>query len=735
MILHVQVGLGSTVTTQEVEVTDILDPLTSLAAAREQIREHLKEHMLRFHGVKWYVNLVITLYKHNKEGEQIEITPSFQGLVETLLLEEDFDTEYDEHIDVIMKRLKEWVNKGSGWIVRRVEGITLSVAVYEPSAGSSYLKTPKLLSGKQCLTNVQNKDSKCFIWSVLAGIHPQKRHAQRVTKYKQYESELNTTGLEFPLPIKRVKKFETLNELVSVNIFSYDGKTGVYPLYVTDKKRLKHVNLLLLTEGEKRHYTLINNSSKLMHTKGQYNGAKYYCNYCLHGFVAKRTLDAHVEDCCKQGVQKVRLPEPEKRWLRFQAIQKMLPVPFVIYADLESYTCKVQGPAKNPEQSSTHVYEAHEPSGFSYLVVCSDPRRVYEPVVYRGPDVIKELLCRLKNESDEINDLLQQVVPMKLTDEEERQFKAAENCYLCNQKLNYDAVRDHCHLTGAYRGAAHNDCNLKLQFRSDKRNQSFFIPVIFHNLKGYDSHFIIKGYSGNEEEEKVSCIPNNMERYMSVTIGQLRFIDSLQFTNASLDKLASALGKDEFIHTRRHTPNDKVDLMIRKGTFCYDFWDDPEKGKVTQLPPREQFYSRLTEEDISEQDYDHARHVWNAFQCNNLAEYHDIYLRNDVLVLADVFESFRKMCITHYKLDAAHYFSSPGLAWDAMLKMTGVELELMCDIEQHTLIEKAVRGGISVISRKHAIANNPYIPDKYDPTEPNSYIMYLDMNKLVNDYT
>ncbi len=137
MILHVQVGLGSTVTTQEVEVTDILDPLTSLPAAREQIREHLIEHMLRFHGVKWYVNLVITLYKHNKEGEQIEITPSFQGLVETLLLEEDFDTEYDEHIDDIMKRLKEWVNKGSGWIVRRVEGITLSVAVYEPLAGSS----------------------------------------------------------------------------------------------------------------------------------------------------------------------------------------------------------------------------------------------------------------------------------------------------------------------------------------------------------------------------------------------------------------------------------------------------------------------------------------------------------------------------------------------------------------------------------------------------------------------
>ena len=201
----------------------------------------------------------------------------------------------------------------------------------------------------------------------------------------------------------------------------------------------------------------------------------------------------------------------------------------------------------------------------------------------------------------------------------------------------------------------------------------FFVPVIFHNLRGYDGHFVLHGYrKAAGAREKVNCIPTNMERYLSFTIDNLRFIDSLQFLNASLDSLAKNLKEDDFLHTRRHTPADGVRLLLRKGVFCYDYWDCPEKAADVRLPPRVAFYSRLTEEGVSLRDYWHAVRVWQQFGIRNLGEYHDLYLKTDVLILADVFEKFRRMCMKNYGLDAAHFFSSPGLAWEAMLKMTKV---------------------------------------------------------------
>jgi hypothetical protein len=221
-----------------------------------------------------------------------------------------------------------------------------------------------------------------------------------------------------------------------------------------------------------------------------------------------------------------------------------------------------------------------------------------------------------------------------------------------------------------------------------------------------------------------------MERYLSFTIDNLRFIDSLQFLNTSLDKLAANLKSNDFVHTRRHSPADKVNMLLRKGVFCYDYWDGPERALEEKLPPRTAFYSRLTGEGVRLQDYWHAVCVWREFGIRNLGEYHDLYLKTDTLILCDVFEAFRTMCMTHYGLDACHYYSAPGLAWDAMLKMTRVKLELMTDREMHDIVDKGVRGGMCNISRKYARANNKYLSEKFDSSKPSSYVVYLDMNNL-----
>ena len=116
--------------------------------------------------------------------------------------------------------------------------------------------------------------------------------------------------------------------------------------------------------------------------------------------------------------------------------------------------------------------------------------------------------------------------------------------------------------------------------------------------------------------------------------------------------------------------------MLRKGVFPYDYFDGPSRMKETSLPPREDFYSKLNDEHISQEDYEHAQEVWKVFECETFERYHDVYLKSDVLLLADVFESFRDLCLENYSLDPAWYYTSPGLAWDAMLRKTDVCLEL-----------------------------------------------------------
>ena len=155
-----------------------------------------------------------------------------------------------------------------------------------------------------------------------------------------------------------------------------------------------------------------------------------------------------------------------------------------------------------------------------------------------------------------------------------------------------------------------------------------------------------------------------------------------------------------------------------------------EKLKETKLPPKEAFYTRLNDEGISDEDYQHARKVWETFEMKNLEDYHNLYNQVDVLLLGDVFENFRDICIKNHKLDPTHYYTAPGLAWDAALKITKVELELLSDIDMLLMVEKGIRGGVSMISNRYGKANNKYMGKSFIDTMLSTYIVYLDANNL-----
>ena len=700
------------------------DPLTFLEGVRPQIRQKLTEEILAIKGVKFQLALKVQLRKDRPDGGEEYTDPVIRHKQETLL-QATGTVEINEVLDKtfphILETLEKWTQRGSGWVVDHISTLWLDIARYQPLRGGSYIPLPAAVKNKKAVVNVKNTDDRCLRWALRSAMFPvaHGEHNSRPTKYPE-EDGLDFTGIDTPTPISQISKVEKQNHL-AINVFGWDGACVI--IHRLSERPAERINLLLIEKAGKFHYTWIKDLNRLLYNQSKYQHRKYFCERCLHGYTREDLLEAHKLDCrgIGQAAVRVEMPEAGKNdKLTFQNHHKQFPAPFVIYADFEALTTKIEGPELNPSVSNTQRTQLHEACSYCYVVVRCDGE-AYPPVEYRGPNAAEHFLRAIQVEKCMIKKVLANPKKILMTLEDKQNHKAATNCHICEKSLNGDSARDHCHITGKYRGAAHETCNLKLRINP----KTTAIPVVFHNLRGYDSHLLMQAIS--RVEGKVSCIPNNTEKYISFSLGQLRFIDSAQFLLAPLDKLVKANLPVTFQITAQY--EQRRELLLRKGVYPYEHMDSWERFADTQLPPKASFYSKLTGEHISDEDYVHAQNVWEACDCQNMGDYCDLYCRTDVLLLADVFETFRKTCMKHYNLDPAHYYTSPGLSWDALLKKTGVELELLTDIDQHLFIEKGKRGGVSMVSKRYAEANNPLI-EGYDSSKPNTYVLYLDANNL-----
>ena len=154
------------------------------------------------------------------------------------------------------------------------------------------------------------------------------------------------------------------------------------------------------------------------------------------------------------------------------------------------------------------------------------------------------------------------------------------------------------------------------------------------------------------------------------------------------------------------------------------------KFKETSLLSIEKFYSNLNMSGVSDRDYEHTCSIWREFEIRNMGEYHDLYIRTDVILLANVFESFRQACLENYRLDPSHFYTVPGLAWKACQKKTGIRLELLLDPDMLLMFERGIRGGITQSVHRWVAANNPYMGSENDPSCPTKYLQCLDANNL-----
>ena len=213
--------------------------------------------------------------------------------------------------------------------------------------------------------------------------------------------------------------------------------------------------------------------------------------------------------------------------------------------------------------------------------------------MYVGVDVAGHFLDILQEDPNRyMIPLIEKDVDMIWDDEAKEKCKSATHCHVCKKPVGSDKVRDHCHFSGRFRGAAHNHCNLK--YKIDK--QRYKLPIVFHNLRGYDAHLFLQNVK--QEHGKISVIPNNSERYISFDVGRLKFLDSMQFLSCSLNKLAEQLSVDQFKHLKAAYPL-QWKLLSKKGIYCYDYMDSVERFDETSLPSKEHFFNRMYDKDVS----------------------------------------------------------------------------------------------------------------------------------------
>ena len=380
------------------------------------------------------------------------------------------------------------------------------------------------------------------------------------------------------------------------------------------------------------------------------------------------------------------MPKQGDNEMAFKNFYKQMKAPYVVYADFECVLRKISTCEPDNKQSFTIKTEKHEPCGFSYVIVRSDGQ-TFGPHTYRGEDAVFEFLRNLQDHEIKTHEDMENKRPLVMRNKDWQKYRNAGECHICNKSLckdlnldsmevfdpdsgkycgqshrrcfhqaaknryapreirkpkddidqcisnnqetclfcadpllvpNFkDSVRDHDHMTGKYCSAAHNECNFKLKLNL----KTMPIPVIFHNLKGYDGHLLMQVMARVQGE--IKCIPTNTEKYISFSLGNLRFVDSVNFLLSSLDKLTSLdKGSDEFPIMQRRFPEENKRLLLKKGIYPYEYMDSFERFGETQ--EKEKFYSSLSGQGITDEDYAHAKQVWETLGCRNLVDYHDL---------------------------------------------------------------------------------------------------------------
>jgi hypothetical protein len=709
---------------------------------KRRIRKLFLEFLEFYHSVKTQVTLKCEFVRVNPYDDsdiKERTTQNFNANMKVILSKYYVKSVLQEIESQIENMVEIFQKNGSGWVLDRIAGCDIRVTRFEILKGGCFMLLPKAVRFKGAIVNPRNSGVDCFKWAFLIGMHSHELKSTdkgRVPQYKKFVSLYDWTNVSFPTVIKEIPKFEksNLDKHFALNLFGIDSSGNVTVTFLSpfaaDKSR-KVVNLLHFLEHHEGngHFATIMNFSRLLGTQG--GQQSLVCFNCLNVAHSDKALVSHQRLCLQFKRQAIRMPEAGFKYerqpnckFRISGLSNTMKSKYVIYADFEALLKTNRGVKDN-------LLNTHKACGSAFAVVNSSGN-VVRNYVFRGRNCMQKFIAKIEKVCKGLKIIQALNIPMKpLTPAEIQEYNNATVCHICQEKINDDEkVHDHDHQSGFYRGCAHSSCNAHYIPKTQ-------IPIVMHNFRNYDVHLLLASIE-RFSSSKVDVIPSNSEKFMSISTADFYFVDSLMHLNESLDTLVANLVNkkepfdikfDPLVQVFGHT---KAKELSRKGVYPYEYMDSWKKFKETSLPEISCFYSTLRGATVKEQDHKYGKKVFKKY-CKTMGDYHDLYLLTDVLLLASVFESYRKVAMKHYRLDPVYYYSLPGFSWDAALLATKVDLELITDQEIYNCIEGGIRGGVSMITTRYAEAYNKYMDDYKSGKTTDSFIVYMDKTNLYGE--
>jgi len=646
---------------------------------------------------------------------------------------------------------------GSGWIQTDLCYIDVEISSCRPIYGacgdhSVHYKRKKGIEishhGFSDGRSYLNRNGDCLFRCVAThmlkkelGVFP---NADQVCKYVTDKIR----PVQMPVVMKDLTLFEDLNEHldIAINVVEQDEDGFVFPVRASKRIHAKNNIVVMLTKrmhaGSQRvvsHYVYVPDP-KLLFAKrtvtpktGKTNTRQQYlCYNCFHLSWNRSAYEIHVGWCHLQNSQRVKVPGKGQvdEFDYSDKGNKMKELPFFFFYDFECIQaeskvpcpCKPIGasPAKKRKVECTHktVYKK-EHKAYSYaLVLVNRNHEVLEEVTYAGMDCVEKFVEKvIELEEKYLGDLAAGGRPMENTQTPRIQkiIQETKECCLCKYPLLMETedgkteriVRHHDHVSGDFVGMAHDKCNLR--FREKLRLIGFC-----HNFSGYDSHLIIKALHlfDKERVKNINAIPLNTEKVKTMSFNKVILLDSAAFLSESLEKLVNVLNVSEHrypLMRQKFHDEEELKLLLRKGVFPYDFVTYLERLKeCKELPEKKHFHNDLLDEDISDDDYEHAKAVFQKFKMKDMLDYSNLYNLTDCYLLAEVVMQFRKDVLKDYQIEMGHYYSLPHMAKDIMFKSTATAVEFMSDLEMIAMVRKGVRGGLSFVGTRHAKADKDH---------------------------
>ena len=601
--------------------------------------------------------------------------------------------------NILMQKLDDEQLEGSGFVLNGIVNVIMEVYKVNDIQASSWVELPEKYKNNKSIINIKNDDQYCFLWCILAHLFPVEDHKNRTSSYSMNLNKLISNGLEFPMKIKDIPKFENLNNL-NVNVFELT-KTVLTPIHINTNYDQPQIDLMLY----QNHYCLI---TKLHCLLNKDSHMKWVCRRCLTAFSSQPVLFDHIERCIKQ--QPTNITFSWKDHLKFEDYHMKVPIPIRVYADFEC----INQPTDDREAAPQVLFK-QIPIAVGFYIISPFGNKYCsyfgEPCTEGQQSAVTWFVNEMLNLENIASNYFETNLPLEITPEEEESFQQSKVCWLCENPLDNDKVRDHDHLTGKYRGAAHNKCNLNC-----KKKSSSFVPIFFHNFSGYDCHLIFEELL--TQAYKMGCepkiIPKSMENYVSVQVGCLRFLDSYRFLSSSLQKLITSLNDFPYMQNEGLTD----DLFKKKLAYPYEKFNLNNLHEPLNLT-KEDYWSTLNQSYPCEDDIKRTQQLIDTYNITTAQELTMLYLKMDVLQLTDVFENFVETSTLMYGINPLYSYSLPGYTWKAGLKLTKIKLDFIKDKQLLLLLENNIRGGISSVMGPRFIESNE-----------NTKLLYIDANNL-----